>query len=79
MLFMVIERFANDDMLPVYERVRDQGRGRDLGAGQPVRATLSPLPPSFGVRAYALDARGFGRREVVIPSVRGRFPGDAGA
>ena len=26
MLFMVIERFAGKDMLPVYRRVRDEGR-----------------------------------------------------
>ena len=26
MLFMVIERFKDNDMLPVYKRVRDQGR-----------------------------------------------------
>jgi Protein of unknown function (DUF3303) len=26
MLFMVIERFRDDDMVPVYERVRDSGR-----------------------------------------------------
>lgn len=26
MLFMIIERFRDDDMLPVYKRVRDEGR-----------------------------------------------------
>ncbi|TMR32393.1 DUF3303 domain-containing protein [Nonomuraea zeae] len=26
MLFMVIERFRDDDMIPVYERLRDSGR-----------------------------------------------------
>lgn len=26
MLFMVIETFANDDMVPVYERLRERGR-----------------------------------------------------
>ncbi len=26
MLFMVIERFRDDDMIPVYRRVRDVGR-----------------------------------------------------
>ncbi len=26
MLFMVIERFANNDMVPIYQRVRDKGR-----------------------------------------------------
>ena len=31
MLFMVIERFHNSDMLPVYRRVRDSGRGLPEG------------------------------------------------
>lgn len=26
MLFMVIERFRDDDMVPIYKRVRDRGR-----------------------------------------------------
>ncbi len=26
MLFMIIERFKDDDMLPVYERLRERGR-----------------------------------------------------
>jgi len=26
MLFMVIERFDNDDMVPIYRRLRDEGR-----------------------------------------------------
>ena len=26
MLFMLIERFRDDDMLPIYKQVRDQGR-----------------------------------------------------
>ena len=31
MLFMVIERFENNDMLPVYERVKQTGRGLPEG------------------------------------------------
>ena len=27
MLFMVIERFENNDMVPIYERFRESGRG----------------------------------------------------
>lgn len=27
MLFMVIERFENNDMIPIYQRFRDGGRG----------------------------------------------------
>ena len=26
MLFMIIERFRDNDMLPIYRRLRDQGR-----------------------------------------------------
>lgn len=26
MLFMIIERFQNNDMLPIYKRIRDEGR-----------------------------------------------------
>ncbi len=31
MLFMVIERFRDNDMVPIYQRVRDQGRGLPEG------------------------------------------------
>jgi hypothetical protein len=31
MLFMVIERFKDNDMLPIYKRVRDQGRALPEG------------------------------------------------
>ena len=31
MLFMVIERFRDDDMVPVYQRLRDAGRGLPEG------------------------------------------------
>jgi hypothetical protein len=31
MLFMVIERFGDDDMLPVYRRLRDGGRSLPKG------------------------------------------------
>lgn len=27
MLFMIVERFADNDMVPVYRRLRDHGRG----------------------------------------------------
>lgn len=32
MLFMIIERFRDDDMIPVYERVRDLSRCFQLSA-----------------------------------------------
>ena len=31
MLFMVIERFRDNDMLPIYKRVRDEGRSLPQG------------------------------------------------
>ena len=31
MLFMVIERFQNNDMVPIYRRLRDEGRGLPEG------------------------------------------------
>jgi Protein of unknown function (DUF3303) len=31
MLFMVIERFENNDMLPIYKRLQDAGRGLPEG------------------------------------------------
>jgi hypothetical protein len=31
MLFMVIERFKDDDMVPIYRRVRDAGRSLPEG------------------------------------------------
>lgn len=33
MLFMVIERFAGNDMVPVYQRLQDQGRALPEGLG----------------------------------------------
>ena len=31
MLFMIVERFENNDMLPIYKRIRDEGRGLPEG------------------------------------------------
>lgn len=33
MLFMIVERFEGNDMVPVYERMRDRGRGLPEGLG----------------------------------------------
>jgi hypothetical protein len=58
MLFMVIERFKDDDMLPVYRRLRDQGRLLPEG----LRYLDSWVEPSF-TRCFQLmecdDARLF--------------------
>jgi hypothetical protein len=44
MLFMVIERFRDNDMVPVYERVRDQGRMLPDG----LKYLDSWVEPNFG-------------------------------
>lgn len=43
MLFMVIERFRDNDMVPIYERVRDQGRSLPDG----LRYVDSWVEPNF--------------------------------
>lgn len=56
MLFMIIERFKNDDMVPVYRRVRESGRSLPEG----LRYLDSWVEPNFG-RCFQLmetdDAR----------------------
>lgn len=44
MLFMVIERFADNDMLPVYKRVAEKGRGLPEG----LKYVNSWIEPNFG-------------------------------
>ena len=51
MLFMVIERFQDQDMIPTYQRVRD--KGRQLPAG--LTFIDSWVEPSFG-RCFQLMA-----------------------
>lgn len=43
MLFMVIEKFKDNNMLPVYKRVRDEGRGFPEG----LKYLGSWIEPSF--------------------------------
>ena len=43
MLFMVIERFQGNDMLPVYERVKEAGRGLPDG----LKYISSWIEPNF--------------------------------
>jgi len=56
MLFMVIERFQDNDMIPVYRRVRDSGRALPEG----LRYVDSWIEPNFS-RCFQLmecdDAR----------------------
>jgi hypothetical protein len=51
MLFMIIERFRDDDMLPVYKRVRDAGRRLPDG----LTYIDSWVEPNFG-RCFQLMA-----------------------
>jgi hypothetical protein len=44
MLFMVIERFRDNDMIPVYQRLRDEGRSIPEG----LRYIESWVEPNFG-------------------------------
>ena len=80
MLFMVIERFRDDDMVPVYERLRE--RGRMLPEG--LEYVDSWVEAGFGrcfqlmrcddlalLQAWVLSWRGTGATfEIVIPDRR---------
>ena len=78
MLFMVIETFANDDMVPVYQRLRE--RGRMLPEG--VEFIESWVEASFArcfqlmrcddaakLQAWVLSWRGAGVRFEIVPVV----------
>lgn len=78
MLFMVIERFRDDDMLPVYRRVRDAGRKLPEG----LRYVESWVEPSFGrcfqlmecsdarlLQEWVLQWRGLGVTFEIVPVV----------
>jgi len=78
MLFMVIERFRNDDMLPVYKGVRDGGR--KLPAG--LQYIDSWVEPNFSrcfqlmecddlrlLQEWVLQWRGLGVTFEIVPVV----------
>lgn len=78
MLFMVIERFRDDDMVPVYRRVRDAGRSLPEG----LRYIDSWVEPSFSrcfqlmecddaklLQEWVLQWRGLGVTFEFIPVV----------
>jgi len=78
MLFMVIERFRDNDMVPVYRRVRDQGR--KLPAG--LRYVDSWVEPNFSrcfqlmecddlrlLQQWVLERRGTGITFEFVPVV----------
>jgi len=78
MLFMVIERFEGNDMIPVYERVKQQGRGLPEG----LRYINSWIEPNFArcfqlmecedltlLQQWVLHWRGTGATFELVPIV----------
>ncbi len=78
MLFMIIERFENDDMLPVYRRLRDEGRQLPDG----LTYVDSWIEPNFArcfqlmecddaslLQQWVLAWRGTGARFEIVPVV----------
>ncbi len=78
MLFMVIERFKDGDMLPVYQRVRDEGRGLPEG----LKYIDSWIEPNFArcfqlmecddarlLQQWVLHWRGLGVTFEIVPVV----------
>jgi hypothetical protein len=78
MLFMVIERFRDNDMLPVYKRVRDEGRSLPEG----LKHIDSWIEPSFArcfqlmecddprlLQQWTLGWRGTGATFEIVPVV----------
>ena len=78
MLFMVIEHFRDDDMVPVYRRLREAGRALPTGLAY----VDSWVEPNFGrcfqlmrcddaraLQAWVLEWRGLGVRFEIVPVV----------
>lgn len=78
MLFMIIERFRDQDMIPVYQRMREIGRGLPDG----LRYVDSWVEPNFSrcfqlmecddlrvIQEWVLQWRGSGTTFEVIPVV----------
>jgi hypothetical protein len=78
MLFMVIERFKDDDMLPVYRRVGEKGRALPEG----LKYIDSWVEPNFArcfqlmecddlrlIQAWVLQWRGAGVTFEIVPVV----------
>lgn len=78
MLFMVIERFRDNDMVPIYKRVRDEGRSIPEG----LKYIDSWVEPNFSrcfqlmecddlrlFQQWLLEARGNGVTFEIVPVV----------
>lgn len=81
MLFMIVERFERDDMLPVYRRLREGGRGLPEG----LRYVDSWVEPNFArcfqlmecddlrlLQEWVLGWRGAGVTFEIVPVVSSR-------
>ena len=81
MLFMVIERFRDNDMVPVYRRVRDGGRALPEG----LEYVDSWVEPNFArcfqlmrcsdarlLQQWILEWRGFGVNFEIVPVVQSK-------
>jgi hypothetical protein len=81
MLFMVIERFADNDMIPAYQRIRDKGRVIPQG----LEYVDSWIEPSFArcfqlmrcddarlLQEWALNLRGLGITMEIVPVIPSR-------
>jgi hypothetical protein len=78
MLFMLIERFRDNDMLPIYQRVRDEGRSLPDG----LKYVDSWIEPNFArcfqlmecddlrlLQQFVLNWRGSGVTFEIVPVV----------
>jgi hypothetical protein len=78
MLFMIIERFKDDDMLPIYKRIREEGRNLPEGLGY----VESWVEPNFSrcfqlmqcddlrvLQKWILQWRGSGASFEIVPVV----------
>ncbi len=81
MLFMIVERFRDADMVPVYRRLRERGRGLPEG----LDFVESWVEPNFGrcfqlmrcddatlLQRWVLHWRGTGASFEIVPVVSGR-------
>ena len=81
MLFMVIERFRDNDMVPVYEHLRDNGRGLPEG----LEYIDSWIEPNFSrcfqlmrctdlrlFQEWVLHWRGLGATLEIVPVVQSK-------
>jgi hypothetical protein len=79
MLFMIIERFRDNDMIPIYKQVRDGGRMLPAG----LKYIDSWVEPNFSrcfqlmecddlrlFQEWTLQWRGFGATFEIVPVVR---------